>query len=474
MNNDKLGELYEKAVEEWRIKRGIGTAIIPNNVDDKVMILSILQRVYNKSNFGRTFIVTNDFEERSRLVHYITHQDEEENNEEFKRLLGQKTIKVVSQNLVETNRFTINGIFSLVILYHIENYTDVMINLLNKGKFKLVIVNKLINNLDRSKVYKECPLLNVFEQNEVTALRLSTPVEEMLIGIDVAEADTDKLKGYNEFITTSVNIFGDFAQIDKARVGDKEQNISAEQVCRNIAYSNGWSEHLDMSIEYNRQVDTLFNPISLQDRAKLTYDIIRARAEFLTNYKSKLEAIFNIVKEHRDKKILIINKKASFAKEVRDYINNSFGMQVCECFHDQLDDIELHDRFGNPITYKSGKKAGTIKKAGAQLQCTMNMSAFNNGLINVLSVNNAPDKKLAIDVDIVIITSPLCNEIESYLYRLDKVNFHSPIKLYTLFISDTLEQRKLQERNLPVSHVLLNNIKNNAAYDKINDVIIVD
>lgn len=474
MNNDKVGELFINAIEEWRIKRGIGTAIIPNGINDKVLILGILQRVYSNKNFGRTFIITSDFNERSQLVDFLTHQDEEENNKEFKDLISKKTLKIVSKNLVEDNRFTLNGIFSLVILYHIEDMDELMCDALNKGKFKLVIINKLIADEDRSKLYKLCPLLNAFKADEVRSIRLSTPVEEMLVNVQLNSKDKETLKQHNDYITTSVNIFDDLKMLDKARIGDKDNNVSAEEVCRRVAISNGWSENLDMSIEYNRQIDFLFNPISLSDRAKLTYDIIRARTELLASNESKLQAIYEIVKEHNNKKILIINKKADFATQVRDYLNKSFDKQVCECFHDKLETIELKDVNGNFVTYKSGSKAGMIKTAGAKLQCTMNMSAFNNNHINVLSISNAPDKRLAIDVDIVIITSPLCNDIENYIYRLDKVNFNNPIKLFTLYVSNTLEQRHLQERRLPVTHVLINNIKNIAAYDKINDVIVVD
>ena len=472
--NNKVGELFINAIEEWRIKKGIGTAIVPNGINDKVLILGILQRVYINKNFGRTFIVTSDFNERSQLVDFLTHHDEEENNKEFKDLISKKTIKIVSKNLVEDNQFTLNGIYSLVILYHIEDMDELMYDALNKGKFKLVVINKLIADKDRSKLYKLCPLLDAFKADEVRSIRLSTPVEEMLIDVQINSSDEKTLKEYNEYIATSINIFGDFETINKARIGDNKLNISAEQICRNIAKNNGWSENLDMSIEYNRQIDFLFNPISLSDRAKLTYDVIRNRTEFLTNYPNKLEAVYEIVKENSNKKILIINKKAEFATAVRDYLNKGFNKQVCECFHDKLESIELKDVNGNYITYKSGSKAGMVKTAGAQLQCTMNMSAFNNGYINVLSINNAPDKRLVIDVDIVIITSPLCNDIENYIYRLDKVNFNNPIKLFTLYMSNTLEQRHIQERRLPVTHILLNNIKNNAAYDKINDVIVVD
>lgn len=474
--NDKVGELFEQAIEEWRINKGIGTAIIPSKLNDKTLILGILQRVYSKPNFSRTFIITNTFDERAQLVEFLTHQkDNEENNEEFKKLIDNKSIKVVSKNLVESNLFTLNGIFSLVILYHIDEISNPIEVALRKGKFKLVIINKLLNDEDRTKLYTICPLLNVFKQNEVEAVRLSTPVEEMLIPIEIiSEKDVKALKWYNNYISASISIFGDLATMDKARIGDKITNQSAEAICRQIAKDNGWNKTLDMSIEYNKQIDVLFNPNALYERAKNTYNTIRERTNFLTDYKDKIRTVREIVENNSDKKILIISKRGDFANIISNYLNTNCEVPICKPFHDKLTPIIELDEYGHYITYKSGTKAGKPKEIGAQAQCTKYMSMFNNSFIRCLSVSNSPDKRLNIDVDIVIITSPLCNTIEEYLYRLDKIKFNSPIKLYTLYVTNSLEQRQLEKRKLPVSHVLLNNIKNNVAYDKNNDVVIVD
>lgn len=476
MNNNKAGELFEQALEEWRINKGIGTAIIPSNFNDKTLILGILQRVYNQPNFGRTFIITDTFDSRGELIEFLTHQkDSKENNEEFKKLIDNKSIKVVSKNLVESNLFTLNGIFSLVILYHIEEISNPIEIALRKGKFKLSIVTKLLDDENRNKLYNICPLLNVFKQNEVEAVRLSTPVEEMLMPIEISsEKDVKALKWYNDYISSSISIFGDLTTMDKARVGDRKTNKSAETICGEIAQSNGWDKNLDMSIEYNRQIDFLFNPNALFERAKNTYKIIRDRVNFLTDYKDKVKVIREIIENNNNKKILIISKRSDFASTISNYLNTNLSEFVCKPFHDKLTPIIELDDYGHFVTYKSGNKAGKPKEIGAQAQCTKYMKMFNDGFIRCLSVSNSPDKRLDINVDIVIITSPLCNTIEEYLYRLDKVKFNSPVKLYTLYVTNSLEQRQLEERKLSVNHVLFNNIKNNAAYDKNNDVVIVD
>ena len=60
----------------------------------------------------------------------------------------------------------------------------------------------------------------------------------------------------------------------------------------------------------------------------------------------------------------------------------------------------------------------------AQAQKTYNEHMFNQNKIRVLSTNNAPDKELAVDVDIIIITSPQCESIKSYMYRMS--HLHAP------------------------------------------------
>ena len=49
-------------------------------------------------------------------------------------------------------------------------------------------------------------------------------------------------------------------------------------------------------------------------------------------------------------------------------------------------------------------------------------------------------------VDIIIITSPLCEDIRSYLYRMSNLNVSSPLKLYTLYIKGTMEEKRIEER----------------------------
>ena len=83
----QAGEMFENAILHWRDAKGKGTALIPKPLDDRVMILGVLQRIYSRSPTSKTIIVTNTFNERQTIIEFLTHREDEDNNNEFKKLI---------------------------------------------------------------------------------------------------------------------------------------------------------------------------------------------------------------------------------------------------------------------------------------------------------------------------------------------------------------------------------------------------
>lgn len=467
------GELFEKAIDNWRNNKGVGTAIIPHPLNEKLMVLGVLQRIYARSPTANVVIVTNSFSERQTITEYITQQeDSEENNEEFKNLIKSGNLKVFTDKYIISNKTLSYPL--LCIWYKPDSVCQEMLDYVRNCKFKLIVLTKITNDfLALLDIYKIAPLLSDFKQAEVEAIRMTTPVEEIQIGVDIPANSnvTELLNYYDEYIATSLSIFGSFNIMQQANVGNQQLNISATQICYQIAQENGWNEHLDMSIGFNLEIDRLYNPNNLKDRASKTYEVIRERSKLLSDFEGKLDAILDIVRENRDKKILIINKRAGFASIVTDYLNNLSDKDVCGNYHDKVENIPAITLEGTPVFYKSGSKKGERKMMGAKAQKTLNVERFNQNMIHVLSTNNAPDKDLAIDVDIVIITSPMCEDIKSYMYRLSKIYFRSQsISLYSLYCKNTVEQKMIERKEIKDNH----NVKNSNANDIYSDFIVVD
>ena len=467
------GEIFENAINHWRGEKGIGTAIIPTPLNDKLMVLGVLQRIYARSPTINSVIITNSFSERQNIIEFLTQQENaEENNKEFKNLITSGKIKVFTDKFIKSCR--IQTYPFLCVWYRPDGACKEILDYVSKCKFKLVVLNKFLSSYDDvAKLYQVAPLLKDFKQAEVEAIRLSTPVEETQIGVNIP-ADSkvyELLKYYDEYVSTSLNIFGSFDIMQQANTGNQQLNISSTQICYQIAQENGWNEHLDMNIEFNLEIDRLYNPNNLKERVSKTYEIIRERSKLLSDFDGKLDVILDIVRENKDKKILIINKRGDFASKVTDFLNDLSDTIICGNYHDKVNNIPAVTFTGQPVYYKSGARKGERKMMGAKAQKTLNVEKFNNDLIHVLSTNNSPDKDLAIDVDVVIITSPMCEDIKSYMYRLSKIYFRSKlIKLYSLYCLNTKEQQMIEKKTISDNH----NVKNSNANENYSDFIVDD
>ena len=471
-----IENIFQNAVESWRNNRGVGTMLCTAPLNNKIPILLILQRIYSRSPTADTVIIVSNFHERLELMNFLTTQEDEQNNEEFKRLLNEKLIRIITIELLSSGRW--NSSATLGIIYNTEEFNLVLRLWLERCTFKLVVLSKLLSSQeDRYYLSKICPLLNEFKQAEIDELRISRPVEEMWIGVDI-HTDTENyklLEYYNKEITTTLNIFDNFDNIKRARVGDPSLNMSAIEFCNRIAYENGWNEHLDMNLEYNQELDRVYNPNNLNERASKCYEIIRLRSNILSDFEGKLDKIYEICKEHENEKILIINKRGEFAAKVTTYLNNMFDNVVCGDYHNKVENVILRNPDGSPVLVKSGVNKGKPREIGYQAQMTLNQKKFNEGEINILSTSNSPNKDLNIEVDIIIITSPLCEDIKSYLYRLSKVSYRGDvIKLYTLFCKSTMEHKQLLNKEVQLNHTIVNKDENMDISENNFDFVIAD
>ena len=469
-------DMFNNAANNWNKNKGVGTALIPAPLDSKCMILVLLTNIYSneKNKYLDTYIVTDTFQQRMDIVEYLTTQESEENNEEFKRLIKNKTIIIVSKSIISGFRKCATK--SVFIAYGLSELNADIMDRLKLSTWKLVILTKVLNPNDTQELYKYCPLLDDFKQNEIDELRTSIPIEDNWVDVELQEGSQDKklLDYYNEYISTSLNIFGSFDIMQQCRLGNQQLNISAVDICYSIASENGWNEHLDMSIELNREIDNLYNPGNIRQRATETFEMIRNRAELIASNKSKLPKILQIVEDNPNKNILIISKKGVFASTITEYINSNNLSPICGNYHDYVEPIEAEDVYGNPIYIKSGKNKGQRKVIMAQAQKSLNEQKFNLGKLRVLSTSNAPDKALAANIDIVIITSPLCESIESYLYRLSNLRFKENLILYSIYVKNSLEEQKLINKDRSEYHKVNNLAENNIIIENNSDFIIVD
>ena len=467
-------QVYLNAVDVWRMNKGIGTFVIPAPFDALRPLLYILPQLYNKSPTTSIVIIVKDFADRSSIESYLTTLNNEVWNNSFRTVIHNGNLRILTTEYAAEH---INDYSPLLtIIYNPSIFHFVHIAMIEKSKFNLIILSKLLDNKTMDDFYTVAPSIGNFSQNVIDEVRTNRPVKESLVGLTIVpDSELDKeMNYYNREISTALAIFGNFDNIKYARLGNSDTNCSSMMICDAIARTNGWDNHLDMSSEFNRDIDKLYSPAAIKERADSIYNIIRERSTKLASSKDKLSNILDIVNNNSDKNILIINKYGEFANLVTDYLNDKFGKRICANCHDKVDNIPAVDDYGNPILIKSGPKKGQPKLLGVIAQKKLAQKLMNTHKINVISCGASPDKSLDVDIDLVIITSPLCDTIESYFYRLSKVRFSNEVLLYTLFYKGTLEEKKLEDRAVPINHTIINDFDRNVKVDNNNAYCIVD
>lgn len=464
-----INDLFNNSLNAWKANHGRGIEVIPSPIDIRCEVLAILYKFLTNGGLSDIYVIVPDYSTRYNLIQFLA--DNEVCGKDIKQAIDNKSMKVWTMSIYLKQTFRPRP--RLGILYKPKSIEAGEIQFSTDSKWFITIVPTILgdNSLTRLKL----PMLNGMPQKDIDTVLSTTPVEESRIAVTLPDNSEDsyKLREYEEYIQTSMNIFGSLDVLESARKGDVKCNISAASVCNMIATENGWSETLDMSVPFNVEIDKVFNPINIMERASITYNIFRYRNKLLSDSKYKIDAILDIVRENMTKKILIVNKSQEFAILVRDAINTCLD-DICGCWLSNMLSIPAVDIDGNPIYLKSGPNRGERKMMGGVAQSKLNQELFNRGKLNVLSTNNAPDKSLAVDVDILIITSPMCEDVRNIQYRLSNTKFSYPLTLYSLYVKNTLEQKRLQNKVLTENHTIVKDCENDVLSENNCDIVIVE
>ncbi len=462
MSKDKITDnIYNNLISTWgnETNRGKGAICIVRPLLYQELILRTILRVRNKNPFIRVLIVTNEYSERKTIADYFSNCGESLSNI---TLITKKYFKPFA---------TIY--YKLIISVGISKWND---SSGDSGKnifssmdaFKMMILTEDVSKEDYQEIAANMNFINSpNDRANINAVRMLLPVEEEWIETDFTDAATrNKYNEYEDYIRQTINIFGDFETITKVRKGFGDK--SSEQIANEIATYNGWSNTLDMSIPFNVQIDRMFNPITIRERASTCYNIIRERQLLVTDAECKFAVVNELARKlvNEGNQVLIVSKRGEYATAIMKYINDNGG-EICGDYHDKIEKRVMINDDGTPVLYKTGVNKGKIKYAGAQLISSVNMALFNKGRLKVLSIKNKASDELKISVGAVIFTSPLCDSVDEFRYRFNNLVFAADyVRIYKIFVKNTIEQKALAKEKETPTHKIIS--KNNVTFTENN------
>lgn len=428
------------------------------------IIYNVIIPFHNKHPEQQIFIVVDCYNTRAAIMSYLKKKQEITSENGF-------NIKILSKDYINI-RYHYN--YKLIITVGVNDDFGIIKHLYDESKFTLCILTKnVMNNEFIYNVRNILPSISIDNTSDDNAkARIYSPVEEHRIGVELSDDDRQTYDKYTEYINTTLSILGNLYNIERCKKGDDKLNISAAEFRNNLAKENGWSENLDTNIPFMKQIDDIYNPNIIYERACTFYSIAKNRRDLVSDNEAKFEAIKDICFEHKDKNILIVSKRAEYAAKITEYLQNN--LISCGDYHDCLEDKVAVDEMGIPIVTKSGFNKGKPKIIGWQAQSSLNKKRFNAGIINVLSIKNASNPKLKIACDVVIFTSPLCDSIIDLKTRFADIVFNGiPTLTYKIYCRGTVENDKMiKDKSNPIIKVI-DDAENSIFYDEISGDIIL-
>ena len=428
------------------------------------LLYHIITKLTQKHKDASIFIVVDCYNTRKSIINYFKEHNVREDTG--------YNIKCLSVDYIKDKyRYS----YALTISVGVNDNFAIINKLCSESKFTLcVLTENIMNNNFITNVRNILPCIDTADLD--IAIRhdnIYSPVEEHRYGVDLSDDDRELYNKYTDYITTSISIFGDLSNIEKCKKGDDKLGISAADFRNTVAHENGWREDLDTNVPFMKQIDDIYNPNVLFERACTFYTIIKQRRDLVCDNEAKLEIIRNICLDNKDKKILIISKRGEYAAKVTKYLNECLDLR-CGDYHDCIENTIATDEMGIPILVKTGVNKGKPRVIGAQAQSSLNEKRFNAGSINILSIKSASNVKLKIACDMVILTSSLCDNIIEVKSRFTDVVFNGvPTKTYRIYCNGTIENDKLNKEKENTLFTIINETENNVLYDENSGDIIL-
>lgn len=343
----------------------------------------------------------------------------------------------------------------LLIIDELHSYTTTKrLNLLSNIKAKYILgltgtykeIEK-INKLAYNWFVTNIPIVHELSVDECVKNKFISEFVEYNLSLDLTERERILYDEYSQYIKFTLTLFkNNYDLLNKCIFGDN--------VVDNLYYINyfstlnGYTQDLDMSSDYNRDIDKYFNPKNVLDRVVNYKKIEKLRNDLLDSNQTKVKAVLEIVKKfNNNNKAILFSKSTAMADLITSEINKIFPDKAAS-FHSNIESQYLYGDNNELVVDKNGKPKKFSKNKIKQNI----LGLFLENELRYLSTCSALDKALDVqDINLVITLSGTANPA-TYIQRRGRgtrLNENDNNKLaiiINLYFAGTRDETKLHER----------------------------
>ena len=293
------------------------------------------------------------------------------------------------------------------------------------------------------------PVVDVITEQEAIDNNWISDYTEYNLGLELGEEDKLRYIRFSEPIHDTLALFknscrlfetnngaflfkDDYEVIQSCATGKAVHNgyIQANVLRNSLAEKMGWSKQLDMSTEYGREREDIWNPIHIETRVKTFVSFVRRRTDIIHNNVIKLNAVLDIYSKFPNRTICF-NESIMFAERVKEAIIYTLNKPAIS-YHSKTESDYILDSNGKSFTYISGLRAGEPKKFGKKKILEEMLNGMRTGKYNFLSTARALDEGIDIpNLEQIITTAGSANPIQysQRKARAQTVDIYNPGKI---------------------------------------------
>lgn len=448
-------ERQEECIEKWRNNKGLGTinAVVRFG---KTRIAKLIIDKF-KEQHPKTFVlilVPNDITRKNILSNI---ECSEERN-------------VLCLTLNQFVNYCKENIFScdLLVIDEIHRFlNNEAWYYLQQTKFKFGLgLSGTLRDEDKLKLTKiNLPIVDIINEQEAIKNNYISHFVEYNIGVDLTNKEKEEYSKYTELITESLLLIrgvykrintllkiecfkSDFDLMLSCFLGKKYTDYKNSkttfykptEIRELVAYIQGWTKDIDLSLEANKNINKYYNPSNLYERAKIFKDFIYKRNEILVYNKNKLQLTLDIINKYKVRTI-IFNESIMMVDELANLLKSS-----AIAYHSAIKSKAMI----NPATNDYFRaKNGKIKVMGKDSLKKMAIEGLKLGYYTELIAAKSLNEGLNIEnIERVITTGGTINPIthEQRVGRGKTIDYSNPNKLciiINIYIDDFMLNDKL-------------------------------
>lgn len=483
VNETKLARQLE-ALEKWsKVGKGIGRMIQPTGFGKTYEQLILVQKLHTAHpGFNILYIAANEAG-RANIYNSLTAL-----SHVFDGIIRARLF-IHTKGQIISNTIPMLKHYNAVIIDEIHEFvSDKAYDILKKIYFDYTFIAGFtgsdVAGKDKEKLDRIAPIIDYISYEEAIENKWISDFCEYNFGLTLSKEEMELYTTYSEYIGDSLKLTSNdydlLIALAKGRYDKITKSFTKYEVfCEALSIKLGWTRDLDLSNPYYANVDRLYSPSNLHERALMFQKYVDLRNALLDTSLIKINAILSVAQLFKSKKMMIFNNNITVVDVLHKLLNFNISdvrkyrtfstlksfMQADYIMSDSDIAVKYHSllekepMFDNTTKSFIKTKSGDVKLFGKTAQQSRAIERIQSGASNILLAVKGLDSALNVeDLEVSIISGGSTNPLQQVQRKgrpLRISEYKSLAYIINIYFKGTRDEFKLKQRQSSTTNEII-------------------